>query len=88
MAEISRAALFRKLNPVTYRAIDTATTFCKLRGNPYVEVVHWIHQILQLQDSDIHHLVRHFKIDASRLANDVVEALDRLPRGADRKSVV
>ena len=82
MAEISRAALFRKLNPVTYRAIDTATTFCKLRGNPYVEVVHWIHQILQLQDSDIHHLVRHFKIDASRLANDVVEALDRLPRGA------
>ena len=82
MAEISRVALFRKLNPLTYRAIDAATTFCKLRGNPYVEIAHWVHQILQLQDSDIHQLVRHFKLDASRIANETIEALDRLPRGA------
>jgi len=82
MAEISRAALFGKLNPLAYRGIEAATTFCKLRGNPYVELVHWIHQILQLQDSDLHRLIRHFGIDPARLAKDVTESLDRLPRGS------
>jgi type VI secretion system protein VasG len=82
MAEISRAALFGKLNPLAYRGIEAATTFCKLRGNPYVELVHWIHQILQLQDSDVHRLIRHFGIDPARLAKDVTESLDRLPRGS------
>ncbi|MEN1926052.1 type VI secretion system ATPase TssH [Luteimonas sp. MJ293] len=82
MAEISRNALFGKLNPVAYRAIEGATVFCKLRGNPYVELVHWIHQILQLQDSDLHRIVRHFELNPSKLAADVTDALDRLPRGA------
>ena len=45
--EISRVALFGKLNPLAYKAIEGATVFCKLRGNPYVELVHWFHQILQ-----------------------------------------
>ncbi|MGC3967840.1 MAG: hypothetical protein QM775_10850 [Pirellulales bacterium] len=82
MSEISRAKLFGKLNSVGYRAIEAATTFCKLRGNPYVEAVHWLHQILQLQDSDLHRIVRHFQLEPSRLAKDFTESLDRLPRGA------
>jgi len=82
MAGISRATLFGKLNPLAYRAIESATVFCKMRGNPYVELAHWIHQILQLQDSDLHRIARRFELDPARLARDVVEALDRLPRGA------
>ena len=82
MADITRNALFGKLNPTTYRAIESATVFCKLRGNPYVELVHWLHQLLQLEDSDLHRIVRHFALDPSKLARDVTAALDRLPRGA------
>jgi type VI secretion system protein VasG len=82
MSEISRAALFGKLNSLAYKAIEGATVFCKLRGNPYVELVHWIQQILQTPDSDLHRIVRHFELDPSRVAKDVTEALDRLPRGA------
>src|SRR5215831_5064477 len=82
MSEISRAALFGKLNSLAYKAIEGATVFCKLRGNPYVELVHWIQQILYTQDSDLHRIVRHFEIDSSRLAKDITDALDRLPRGA------
>ncbi len=82
MTEISRATLFGKLNPVGYRAIEGATVFCKLRGNPYVELVHWLHQILNAQDSDLHRLVKHYEIDPSRLAADITAALDKLPRGA------
>ena len=73
MSEISRVKLFEKLNSVGYKAIESATVFCKLRGNPYVELVHWFHQILQTQDSDIHRIVRHFQLEPSRLAKDFTE---------------
>ncbi|MCM2460924.1 type VI secretion system ATPase TssH [Pseudomonas sp. CG7] len=82
MGEISRAALFGKLNSVAYKAIEAATVFCKLRGNPYVELAHWFHQLLQLQDSDLHRIIRQFNIEPARLARDLTEALDRLPRGS------
>ena len=82
MAEIQRSILFGKLNSVGYKSLESATVFCKMRGNPYVEVVHWIQQILQLQDSDIHRIVKHFEINPSRLAADVTAALDKLPRGS------
>src|SRR6201991_2602270 len=82
MAEIGRSALFGKLNALAYRGIESATVFCKLRGNPYVELAHWIHQILQLQDSDLHRIVRHFEVNPSTLARDITESLDRLPRGS------
>ena len=82
MAEIQRVTLFGKLNPVGYKSIESATVFCKLRGNPYVEVAHWVFQLLQHPDSDLHRILKHFGADASRLATDLTSALDRLPRGA------
>ena len=66
MLEISRTALFGKLNPVAYKAIEGATVFCKLRGNPYVELQHWLYQILNSQDSDLHRIVKHYGLDASQ----------------------
>ncbi|MDJ0807838.1 MAG: AAA family ATPase, partial [Gammaproteobacteria bacterium] len=82
MSDISRVALFGKLNSVGYKAIESATVFCKMRGNSYVELVHWIHQILQLQDSDLHHIIKQFNIEPSHLARDITETLDSLPRGS------
>jgi type VI secretion system protein VasG len=82
MTEISRVALFGKLNSVGYKAVEGATVFCKMRGNPYVEIVHWLAQIVQLPDSDFHRIIDHYKVDQSRLAADMTRALDALPRGA------
>jgi type VI secretion system protein VasG len=82
MAEIKRTALFGKLNSLAYKAIEGATVFCKMRGNPYVELVHWVHQILNAPDSDIHRIIGKFGIDQSRLATDLTATLDKLPRGA------
>jgi type VI secretion system protein VasG len=82
MSEISRVALFGKLNRLAYQAVEGATVFCKLRGNPYVELVHWFHQILQQQDSDLHRIVKHFELDPGRIVADMQRALDALPRGA------
>ncbi|MEJ0035906.1 MAG: type VI secretion system ATPase TssH [Gammaproteobacteria bacterium] len=82
MGDINRVALFGKLNSLAYKSIESATVFCKLRGNPYVELAHWLHQILQQQSSDVTCIIRAFDIDPSRLAQNFTEALDRLPRGA------
>ncbi len=82
MSEISRVALFGKLNRLAYQAVEGATVFCKLRGNPYVELVHWLHQILQNQNSDLHRIAEHYKLDPARLIADMQRALDALPRGA------
>ena len=82
MPDISRTALFGKLNATAYKAIEGATVFCKLRGNPVVELQHWLYQILNGQDSDLHRIVKHVGIDAGALATDLTAALDRLPRGA------
>jgi type VI secretion system protein VasG len=82
MAEIKRSILFGKLNPMAYKAVESATIFCKMRGNPYVELVHWLYQLFQLADSDLHRILRHFGLNSSRLATDLTTALDKLPRGA------
>ncbi len=82
MSEISRSALFGKLNNLGYKAIEGATIFCKMRGNPYVELEHWLAQLLQAQDCDLRRIIQHYGLDASVLAKDMTTALDRLPRGA------
>lgn len=86
MTEISRGALFGKLNSLLYQGIESATVFCKMRGNPYVELVHWLQQVLQLQDSDLRRIVDHFDIEIGHLAADFTKALDKLPRGASSVS--
>jgi len=82
MSEISRSALFGRLNPTALKSIETATGFCKMRGNPYVELVHWLHILLQDAQNDIASIRAAFNIDDAQLARDVVQALDSLPRGA------
>jgi len=82
MTNISRVALFGKLNSLGYKAVEGATVFCKMRGNPYVEIVHWMHQILNNQDSDIHRIIQHYDLDPGVIASQMTRALDALPRGA------
>ncbi|WP_322065840.1 type VI secretion system ATPase TssH [Burkholderia ubonensis] len=82
MSDIGRVTLFGKLNPLLYETLEQATGFCRLRGNPYVELAHWLKQILQRPDGDLHRILRRFEVDAAALDCGIVAALDRLPRGA------
>ncbi len=82
MPEISRTASFGKLNSLAYKAIEGATVFCKMRGNPLVELQHWLAQILNAPDSDLQRLIRHYELDTAAIARDLTQSLDRLPRGA------
>src|ERR1043165_4971135 len=81
MAEINRAAFFKKLNSVGYKCFEAATIAAKTSGNPYIEIVHLINQVLTIQDSDVHHIINAFAINPARLASDLQSAMAKLPRG-------
>jgi type VI secretion system protein VasG len=53
-----------------------------MRGNPYVELVHWVQQLVQSDDNDWSKLLEHFSVDRSRMASQITSSLDDLPRGA------
>jgi type VI secretion system protein VasG len=82
MAGINRASLFGKLNRIGYQSAESATVYCRKRGNPHVELAHWLFLVWQQPDSDLHRIGRYFGLDDARLARDFTETLDRLPRGA------
>ncbi|WP_250456010.1 type VI secretion system ATPase TssH [Caballeronia sp. ATUFL_M2_KS44] len=82
MAEISRVALFGKLNKLGYKTVESARVYCKMRGNPYVELAHWIAQMIETPNSDWQRIVAHYGIDAAVLSREMTATLDRLPRGA------
>ncbi|UYY57221.1 type VI secretion system ATPase TssH [Sphingomonas sp. S2-65] len=82
MTEISRTALFGRLNATALKAVETATTFCKMRGNPYVELAHWVHVLLQDPRGDLAAIRTAFGLNDAKLVEGTVAALDALPRGA------
>lgn len=84
MTEISRKALFAKLNGLSFQTLEGATVLCKLRGNPFVELVHWVSHILQQNDSDWHHLLRGAGVEPAILITEVNQHLNRLPLGSNQ----
>jgi type VI secretion system protein VasG len=82
MSAISRASLFGKLNAILYQRIEAATVFAKLRGNPRVELSHWLYQLLQLDDSDLHRIIRGLDLDPGGMLAHLLRELERLPTGA------
>ena len=82
MTEISRSALFGRLHPSARKAIETATGLCRQRGNPYVELAHWLHIMVRDGQNDLAAIRAAFALDDARLSADLIAALDQLPRGA------
>ncbi|MBP5469731.1 MAG: type VI secretion system ATPase TssH [Candidatus Riflebacteria bacterium] len=82
MGKLKRIQLFSKLNQKAYKAVEAATILCKTRGNPYVELIHWINQIVLAENTDWNCAIRYFGLDEAKLAKDLTAAMDALPRGA------
>lgn len=86
MSDINRMELFGKLGSTLYIALQGATSFCRLRGHTHVELVHWLHQMMHVADSDMHRIARHFGIEPARVQDGLLAALERLPVGEGRVS--
>lgn len=82
MSDISRSVLFGKLNTTLYKTLENAYTFCRLRENSYVELIHWLHALLQTEQTDIFCIFKYFNIDEAKVRKDVLAAIEKLPSGA------
>ena len=82
MSKLKRIHLFSKLNQTAYKSMESATVLCKTRGNPYVELVHLVNQIIMSENTDFHKIIEFFQLDSAKLSKDLVKSLDELPRGA------
>lgn len=82
MSKLKRIHLFSRLNQTAYKAMESATVLCKTRGNPYVELVHLVNQIIMSENTDFHKIIEFFQLDSAKLSKDLVKSLDELPRGA------
>ncbi|PBB23639.1 MULTISPECIES: type VI secretion system ATPase TssH [unclassified Mesorhizobium] len=77
-----RKELVAKLNPTGVRAFKAAADTAKMRGNPYVELVHFVQQLVLSERSDVQMIVADAGLDVSRLTADMTRAIDKLPYGA------
>ena len=82
MTELSRTALFGRLDQVALKSIQTALEFCKQRHNPYVELAHWVHVLLQDAHNDVGAIRAFYGLNEAQLAGDMVKTLGALPGGA------
>jgi type VI secretion system protein VasG len=79
---VKRKELVGKLNETCLRAFSAAAQAAKARGNPYVELAHFIEALSRAERSDFEILCQSAGVDAARLEGDLQRALDRLPHGA------
>ncbi|MBA9034708.1 type VI secretion system ATPase TssH (plasmid) [Rhizobium leguminosarum] len=77
-----RKELIGKLDPICLRAFKAAADAAKLRGNPYVELVHWIEQLALVDRGDFQFILADAGVDLGRLAADMAQSIDKLPYGA------
>ncbi len=71
MADISLEAVAGKLNRIGYEAFFKALRQAKGAGNRNVELAHWLSHILQSEHTDISATADYFKLDRTKLLNDV-----------------
>jgi len=79
---IKRKELVGKLNDVCLKAFSAASKTAKMRGNPYVELVHFVEQLILSERADFAILLQAAEVDEAQLSADVTRAADALPRGS------
>lgn len=79
---VKRKELVGKLNSICLQAFSGAAQAAKRRGNPYVELIHFITELADAERSDLDILLDSAGVDRHKLTGDLLRATDALPHGA------
>src|SRR5690606_33734162 len=82
--DINLKSLIGKLNDVSRRSLESAAGLCLSRTNYNVEVEHWLLKLLEMNDTDLARILRHYEVDTSRLTRELTRAIDALKTGNSR----
>jgi len=81
---VNLRGLIAKLNAQTRGGIEAAAGVCLSRTHYDIEIEHFLLKLLDVTDSDLATIVKHFGVNRSRLADDLSRALDKLKSGNAR----
>jgi len=81
---VDSAALIKTLNKTCVNALQSAAGLCLSRTNPSVEVEHWLIKLVELPNSDLVRIFRHFEVDTSHLVRDLTRVIDGFRTGNQR----
>lgn len=75
------SAFVKKLNPLAVSTLEKATQQCFKQQHQYVEVEHWLAQLLAVPQSVLTLALAHYQVDKDQLLADIHNTLGRLSHG-------
>ena len=85
---LSLKPLIGKLNDLCRKSLESAAGLCLTRTHYEVDLEHFLLKLIEGNETDLHKILRHWEIDASRVSRDLTRALDRLKTGNSRNPVL
>src|SRR5262249_57514095 len=82
MANVNPKSLIEKLNQASHRKLMEAAALCSSRTHYEVQLEHWLIKLLEIPDSDLTVLFRHYEIDAGRVRRELEASLNRMKTGS------
>src|ERR1700687_2293932 len=79
--------LIGKLNDTSRSALEAAAGFCLSRTHYDIEIEHFLMKLLEVTDSDLQHILKHFAVNKSHFSSDLTSSLDKLKTGNARTPV-
>lgn len=84
MINIDLKSLVGRLNEPCRVALEGAAGLCVSRTHYNVEIEHWLLKLLEIQDSDLHALLKKFDVDIGKLTQEINRELDGIKSGNSR----
>src|SRR5438445_2154063 len=81
---VNLKSLIGKLNDTGRKALESAAGLCVTRTHYDIDIEHLLLKLVELDNTDIQKILRHYEVDHARLTRDLTRALDRLKTGNAR----
>ena len=82
--DVNLRSLVGKLNETCRRALESSAGLCLSRTNYTVEVEHWLQKLLEVPNTDLTKIFKHYEVDQSRLEAALTKAIDGFKTGNAR----
>jgi type VI secretion system protein VasG len=84
MAKANLKSLIGKLNETCRSGLELAAALCLSQTHYEVDVEHFLVKLLEMQNTDIDKIMRHFEVNQSRLTADLSRAMEGFRTGNSR----
>jgi len=84
MPKLNIKSLIGKLNETCRKALESAAGLCLSQTHYEVDIEHFLIKLLEIPDTDMQKILRHFEINESRLTDDLTRTMEGFKTGNAR----